>query len=162
MPASPRMMLKITQIARMRISGIKDVTIARHLNITNAGLQRILRTSDYIEYEEAILAGHLSKMDERLAGKVDLLGKQARAAVPLALRTIIETAMQRKDLKTALAASKEILDRDPDRTLVKDQVGNGNGQSLPQMLFDSVAKDADIVAAEANKKVKEALIKPQA
>lgn len=162
MPASPRMMLKITQIARLRIAGVKDVVIAQHLNITNAGLQRILRTPDYKEYEEAYLAGHLSQMDERLAGKVDLIGKQARAAVPMALRTIIEVAMQRKDLKSALAASKEILDRDPEKTLAKDMVSAGPGASLPQVLFDSVAKDADVVAAESNRKIKEALTKPQA
>lgn len=162
MPASPRMMLKIAQIARMRIAGIKDTSIATHLNITNSGLQRILRTPDYQEYEEAIFAGHLSKMDERLAGKVDLLGKQARAAVPMALRTIIEVAMQRRDLKSALAASKEILDRDPDRVLAKDVATAGPGQSLPQVLFDSIAKDADIVASESNKKIKEAIQKPQA
>ena len=36
--ASPRMLLKVAQIARMRVAGVKDVAIARALNITNSGL----------------------------------------------------------------------------------------------------------------------------
>jgi len=149
------MLLKIAQIARMRTAGIKDVQIARALNITNSGLQRILRTHEYIDYEEAYFQGHLSKMDEKMAGKIDLLNRHMRAAVPMALRTIMDVAMQRKDLKSALAASKEILDRDPDRTFNADVTHDAPGAGLPTALFESLVKDADGVAVAVKKKLDE-------
>ena len=155
---SVRMMLKISQIARLRLALIKDVIIARHLGITHSTLVRIIRTSDYQEYEQSLLQGHLSKMDEKLAGRADLIQKEARQAVPMALRTVIEVAMQRKDLKSALAASKELLQMDPDRTLVDAKTeAMQPATGLPQALFEALVKDSDGVAASINTKLNEAV-----
>jgi hypothetical protein len=156
--ASSKMMMLVASIARMRVAGIKDIAIARALNYTNSGLQRILRTQAYREYEEAIFAGQLSKMDQALAKNVDLMHQNMRQAVPLALRTIVETAMQRRDLRAALAASQDILNRDPDRNFVlsKDSVGNTESKTpgLPNVLIEAISKDADGVAAAVASKFK--------
>lgn len=148
--ASNRMMLKIAQIARMRICGVKDVAIAPALNMSAGNLQRILRTPMYQEYEQALMHGHLSEMDKKMASNRALLWKMQQMAVPMAQRRILEVAMQHKDLKAALAASKEILDRDPDRTLVTqaDEVKrmDPNAGGLPATLFDAIAQDADGVS----------------
>ena len=96
-------------------------------------------------------------MDERLADNADLMGRQMKIAVPMALQTIIETAMQRRDLKSALLASKEILNSDPDRRFVSATDSRSEGvsreQSLPAVLFEALTKDADGVSASVAKKV---------
>ena len=153
MPFSSRMMLRITLIARMRLAGIKDLAIAKAQRLSNSGLQRILRTSDYIEYEEALLHGQLSKMDEALAENVDVLKAQHRVMRTMAERTVMEIAMKRRDLRSALGAAKEILDRDPDRLFVKDSIvapGPASSAGLPASLFQAIARDADGVATSVN------------
>ena len=141
----------------MRLAGIKDTAIARALLMSYGNLQRIIRTVDYREYEEALLHGHLSKMDEKLAQKRDLMDGMARVAVPSALRTIIEVANQRKDLRSALAAAKDILRIDPDRTFAiegEHRVGaNATTPGLPASLFDSITKDADGVSIAVGQKL---------
>jgi hypothetical protein len=165
--ASVKMTMLVAQIARMRCAGIKDVAIARALNFSNSGLQRILRLQAYQEFEQAIFAGQLSKMDQELSKNVDLMHQHMRQAVPVALRTIVETAMQRRDLRAALAASQDILNRDPDRNFVsaRDSVGATSNQTpgLPNVLIEMISKDADGVAtAVANKFKKENLGKTDA
>lgn len=150
MPATPRLYIKMAQIAKMRVAGIKDVQIAAGLNITNSGLQRILRLQDYKDIEEAELQGHLTKMDEVLAGKREDLQQMWRKAVPVACRGILEIAMQKRDLRAALAAHKEILDRDPDRIFSsKDQTdGDDNGRRLPRGVLENASSEANKTAAQ--------------
>lgn len=144
-----RLYIKMSQIAKMRITGIKDVHIAANLNITNSGLQRILRLQEYKDLEEAELEGHLSKMDEKLAGRRELLEAQWRQAVPVAVRGILEVAMQKRDLRAALAAHKEILDRDPDKIFAAKSVStDGQGPSLPKGVIMNAAEEANKTAAQ--------------
>lgn len=149
--ASERMMLRISQIARMRIMGNKDVNIANALGLTNSGLQRILRTDAYRDYETALLNGHLAKLDEKLASNRDMLRAYAKNSVPVALQGLVELARQRKDLKTALEAQRDILRIDPDKNFTIDGISKNapiqmGGASLPAALFESIAKDADGVS----------------
>lgn len=121
MSSYAKVSIKIPQIARWRLAGIKDTTIGQMLGMSSGGLARLLATEEYKEYEAALLNGHLSKMDEALAGRVNLIQKEFSAGVPAAVRCLLDTVTQRKDLKASLEAAKEILDRDPDRTLVKNK-----------------------------------------
>lgn len=150
------MMLLVAQIARMRICGIKENVIAGALNLKPAVVYRIVRTPSYQEHEAALMVGHLSKMDEKMASNRSLLWGMQRMAVPMAQRRIIEVAMQSRDLKSALAASKEILDRDPDRTLAADQLKRPDenaAEGLPTALFDAITKDADGVSVAVKSKL---------
>jgi hypothetical protein len=111
--------LRIPQIARMRVAGHRDAIIAQTVGLTPAGLARILALPEYKDVEQAVLQGTISKMDMALAGRADLLRQEFKVGVPLAMRTLLEAVQQRRDLRAALEASKELLDRDPDRVFAK-------------------------------------------
>lgn len=164
--ASNRMLLKIAQIARMRLAGVKDVAILRSLGLTQSGFSRIIRTTFYQEHEQALLEGQISKMDEILAQKRDLMKHQWEGPyVSAAQRTIIEVATQRRDLRSALSAAKEILDRDPARTFCRtaDAVQlPAAGIQLPASLFEAIARDADGVTASVQQRMAKPLDKADA
>lgn len=137
--------IKIPQIARWRVAGVTDIRIAQLMQMTLSGLARILATPEYIEYEAALMNGHLSAMDAALAGKVEEIRGECRKAVPAALRCLVDTVTQRRDLKAAMAAAKEILDRDPDRTLVEaSQTSIAPG--VPVEILDAAVEEGNKIA----------------
>lgn len=139
--------IRIPQIVRYRVVGnLKDAQIASLVGMTPAGLSQLLMSQEYKDAEQAYLLGHVSKMDEAAAGKIDVIRNEARVGVPVALRTIIEVATQRKDLKAALEASKELLDRDPDRTLAKSKEGAGAVPSVPAEVLQAAVDVGNTVA----------------
>ena len=146
-----RVFIKIEQIARMRIAGIKDVRICDLLNISQGGLSRILNLPEYKDHEAAILQGHLTQMDSALAGRTKEMHQAFECAVPAAMRTLVEAVTQRRDLRAAIDASREILDRDPKRTFAKasrQDVSDLPGTVLPA----EVLANADTQANELIKK----------
>lgn len=149
---TPKVKIAIEQIARMRVAGIRDGVIAVKLGYTQAGLSRILALPEYQDYEQAILQGVTSKMDDALAGRIKDLEAYFEHAVPVALRALFETVCQRRDLRAAMAAASEILDRDPQGTFTKKKVsldqGAGNTSVSPELLAH-MEKDADKTAADA-------------
>ena len=150
---SSALRLRIQRVARMRVAGIKDSVIQAREGITPAAFQYLVKLPEYLEVEEAVFDGTISEMDKALAGNVDLLRHEVRTAVPAALRTVIEVANQRRDLKTALAASLELLDRDHDRVAQKSKPSElpVDGVRLPDGIIDIVSKEADKVSNEVNK-----------
>jgi hypothetical protein len=147
--------IRIEQIARMRIAGLRGEKICDLLRITPANLKAITGLQEYKEVEEALLMGHLTAMDEQLAGKVDALKAEIRTAVPAALRCLVETVNQRRDLRTALAAAGEILDRDPDKTFSKRSVNADEVPHIPDMVLEQAARDADKVVTQMESAAKE-------
>jgi|SRR5215469_4971568 len=113
--------LKIPQIARFRLAGIKDVEIQRLIKMSPGGFYRLVNTDEYKDYEDALKQRHLGKMDAALEGNVNAIRQELTAAVPSALRCLVDTVTQGKDLKMRFEAAKEILDRDPNCTLTKDK-----------------------------------------
>jgi len=153
---SKTLSIKIPQIARWRIAGVPDVKIASLLGMSPGGLARITSLPEYKEYEAALLNGHLSKMDEALAGKIAAIRHEFKTAVPAAMRCLVDAVTQRRDLRAALEAAKEILDRDPDRALVKskdDQVVPG----LPTEVLDLAAAEGNAVATKLQDDAKKAV-----
>jgi hypothetical protein len=151
--------IRIEQIARYRIAGLRDVRIAEILKITPAALKFICDKVEYKEVEEALLIGQLTEMDLALAGQVEPLRQEVRNAVPAALRCLVDAVNQRRDLRTALAASVEILKRDPDRVAPDLERSSamradedGRMLTIPQSLMDETARQADITASELAKK----------
>lgn len=156
--ASPKMYILVSQIARLRISGIKDNIIAQTLNLRSQVVYRITKTQYYKEVEEALLHGHLSAMDAKLAKKRDVMEGIMEQATPQAVMTIVEVARQRRDLRSALAAAKDILRMDPNRTFAVDgdsRIRSSNSPGLPASLFESIAKDADGVSVAVGTKLDE-------
>lgn len=151
-PGGPRSAtkIKIELIARYRVAGVKNSKIAEIMGITEASLGQILQLPEYKETEEAILLGVTSKMDEALAGRGDIIRATMRTGVPAALRCLLDAVNQRRDLRTALAAAGEILDRDPDKTLLKpkDKVASGeiDENSLPDAIWNAAVAQGDKVA----------------
>jgi hypothetical protein len=149
---TPRVRITIEQVVRMRIAGIRDGVIAVKLGMTQSGLSRILALPEYQDLENAVLTGHVSKMDEMLAGKIKDMEAYFEKAVPVALRTLLETCTQRRDLRAAMSASQEILDRDPQRTFSK-KTSISMSQDAPavsEKLLESVAVASDKAATESS------------
>jgi hypothetical protein len=134
--------IKIPQVARWRIAGITDRRIADMLGVTAQGLYQLIATQEYQDYEAALLNGHLSAMDRALAGKVEAIHQECRNAVPAALRCLVDVVTQRRDLKAAMAAAKEILDRDPDHTLPEHASGEPVAPGVPAAVIDAACVDA--------------------
>lgn len=146
--------IKIPQIARWRISGVTDIRIAALMQMTLSGLARILASPEYIEYEAALMNGHLGAMDEALAGKIKEIQGECRRAVPAALRCLVDTVTQRRDLKAALQAAKEILDRDPDRTLMSTAEQEAVIPGVPAEVINQAAAEANKIAENYENKPK--------
>jgi hypothetical protein len=53
----------IEQIARYRVSGMRDGVIAARMGLSQSGLSRILSLQEYKDVEEAVLTGTVSKLD---------------------------------------------------------------------------------------------------
>lgn len=138
--------IKIPQIARWRISGVSDTRIAQLIHMSMSGLARILASPEYQQYEFDLMNGHLKKMDEALAGKISEIHEECRRAVPAALRCLVDTVNQRRDLRAAMAAAKEILDRDPDRTLAPSDNPNAQ-QSVPAEMLAAAAEEGNKIAS---------------
>lgn len=146
---SNKVRMAIEQIARMRVAGIRDNIIAIRLGYTASGLARILALPEYQDFEEAVFQGHVSKMDEALAGKLEDMKKYFETAVPQALSTLFETCRQRRDLRAAMSAASEILDRDPEGTFSKKKVSldtQSDAPSVSKEFLDNVTQHADGVA----------------
>jgi hypothetical protein len=120
---------KIEMIARMRVGGVSDAAICLHLGLSQSGLSRIVALPEYVQAENDIMTGAITQVDEALAGKTNEMREAFKVAVPAAMRTLIYAVTQKRDLRAALVASKEILDRDPDRTFATQKAGieSGNG-----------------------------------
>jgi hypothetical protein len=138
--------IKIPQVARWRICGITDKKIAQLIGMTPSGLAQLLATQEYQDYEAALMNGHLSEMDKALAGKIGVIHDQCRQAVPAALRTLVDVVTQRRDLKAAMAAAKEILDRDPDRTLTSSRADEPIAPGVPAAVLDAAADAGNDIA----------------
>lgn len=143
--------IKIPQIVRWRIAGVSEVKIAQLLGVTTQSIRQIVATQEYMDEEQAYLNAHLSEMDKALAGKIDVIHQNFRVAVPAAMRCLVDAVTQRKDLKTALAAAGEILDRDPDRTLARQsqrKEGEHEAPKLPdEVLAQAVVESNEIAQA---------------
>lgn len=138
--------IKIPQIARWRIAGVSDKKIADMLGMTVSGLARLLATPEYQEHEAALMNAHLTAMDRALAGKVEAIHNECRLAVPAALRTLVDVVTQRRDLKAAMAAAKEILDRDPDRTLTASTEREPVAPGVPAGVLDAAVEEGNKIA----------------
>jgi len=139
----------------MRVQGVKDQVIQTLLQINPAAFQYLIKLDEYKEVEESLLLGHLSDLDRATAGQADVLRQQAREGVPLALRTLVEAATQRRDLRTALAAAGELLDRDPDRLFAKTSRSSLEQgipiNRVPQGVIDVTTSEADEVINDLKK-----------
>lgn len=134
--------IKIAQLARWKVAGVSNVRCAELLQMTPEGVKVLMLSQDYLEYEAAIMSGHLTEMDKALAGRVTAIRKEMQVAVPAALRCLVDAATQRKDLPSAISAAKEILKRDPDHTLPEyseETVAPG----IPAEVIDQAAAESN-------------------
>lgn len=147
-------LLRMQRVARMEIAGVSDQAICKAENFDYPALAYLRKLHEYQELRQDLLEGHLTEMDRALAGRVDILRQEVRQAVPSALRCLVDVVNQRKDLRTALAAAGEILDRDPDRVFLKSKDPNastGNSDRIPDTLMDSITNEADKVGISVKK-----------
>jgi hypothetical protein len=135
------------------VTGISDKVIAGYINMSTGGLAQLVATQEYKDYEACILQGHITDMDKALAGKTKLIHEEVRQAVPAALRCLVDTVSQRRDLKAAMSAAKEILDRDPDRTLVvQDTSAPSESEAvLPEGVLNKLTEEGNRIAQEYEK-----------
>lgn len=151
-------LMRMQRVARMEIAGVSDSAICKAEGFDYPALKYLRSLDEFKELRQDLLEGHLTEMDRALAGRVDILRQEVRQAVPSALRCLIDVVNQRKDLRTALAAAGELLDRDPDKTFLKTK-DNGNGVdnsgsvSIPDTLMQSVTDQADSVTKSVKERI---------
>jgi hypothetical protein len=146
--------IRIPQIARYRVAGITDKKIADLMGMTYQALAQLMLTQDYKDEEQSILSGQITKLDEQMAGRANLLKAEMRRAVPCAVRGLIDAVNQRRDLKACLTAAKEILDRDPDKTLRVDE-DSAPKEELPAEVLEAMVSQANKVADSYQKQVED-------
>lgn len=151
MPILNKTKIRIPQMVRMRVSGVADAKIKEIFGLSDFAYNNILRLKEYKDEEDAVLAGHISKMDEALAGNADALRKEAKLGVPVALKALLDAAMQRKDLKSSIAAARELLDRDPDRILSKAQDDIVPLETLPEEVINKAVDIGNKVSQSYDK-----------
>lgn len=140
--------IKIEQIARMVIKGMKLTQIAIEMGMSYAGLNQIVRRSEYLVIEEKVRKMVVGKMDQRLAKRAEM-SDEVEDAVPEAMRVLLENVTKKRDLRAAL----EVLDRDPRRQFAKRTepvVNSGQAGIVPPLTPDALAnvvKEADITHA---------------
>jgi len=139
-------------IARYRVARLSDDSIAIRLGLSRSGLSRLLATPEYKIAQEQALQEITGHMDSILKSRADFLAQGfVKEAVPEALKALVDTVRQRKDLRACLKAATEILDRDPNDTLKMDKKAsdgalNGRAERLPDQVFDRVVKEAQLLA----------------
>ena len=143
--------MRMEQVARYRVAGLKDAAIASLVGLTQAGLAVLVSSPEYKELENAIFTGQISDLDRALAGKVKAIQEEARVAVPAALRTLVEACNQRRDLKTALAAAKTIIEIDPDKTFSPSEKAEDGVPKISPDFLKNIVGEAEKVAKEAAK-----------
>jgi len=150
----------IELIARLRIARISDDTIAERIGLSRAGLYRITSTPEYKAKQAEVLQDVVGHTDDILKTRADYLAQEwAKQAVPAAMQGLVDVVRQRRDLRACIAASKEILNRDPNQTL-PDMGARSQGaprgpildaSPLPPAIFNYVAKQVkQITAVEAS------------
>jgi hypothetical protein len=135
----------------LRVAGnIPDGKIAEMFGLTQSGFSRIIATQEYKDAETSVLANTITKLDESLAGRADLIRDTYKVAVPAATRALLDAVLQRRDLRASIAAATEILDRDPDRTYTKASRSVSEGEAPappPEAVMASAASEASKIAA---------------
>lgn len=152
-----KLYIRMQNVARYRVSGrFSEARVAEMVGLTPSGLASLVKNPDYIEIENALLEGRLSSIDEQLSADIDAKKEVMRRAVPAALSFLVEGVLQRKDLRTALACAKTIIENDPDKTFASSiDAGKGNGgggmEDAPTLPGDIVAS----LAVQGNKVIAE-------
>jgi hypothetical protein len=143
--------MRYEQIARYRASGrMTDAKVAEMVGMSPGGLALALRTPEYKEIEAGVFEGRLTQIDYDLAEQDEEIKKHARAAVPAALRALVDGVTQRRDLRSALLAAKTILQFDPSHTLSDSSLrgeaggsggtgGLGGAEGAPQLPENVIA-----------------------
>ena len=147
--------IRYEQIARYRVAGrMSDQKIADMVGLTPQALALAIKTPTYKEIEDGLLEGRLTQIDEQLAGEDEQIRDLASAAVPAALRALIDGVTQRRDLRSALVAAKTILQFDPNKTLTEQgkapALGDGSsgGPQLPENVIAYLSLQGNKVVAE--------------
>jgi hypothetical protein len=135
---------------------MSDQKIADMVGLTPQALALAIKTPTYKEIEDGLLEGRLTQIDEQLAGEDEQIRDLARAAVPAALRALVEGVTQRRDLRSALVAAKTILQFDPNKTLTEqgkapafgDNDPRSGGPQLPENVIAYLSLQGNKVVAE--------------
>lgn len=142
-----KVMLKIHQIARMRVRGMKDAQIAQHFQLSPQGMARLVASDEYKEVENQVLNGVITAWDQTLGADINQMRHAYKSTLPVALQALVDAALQQRDVKASIEAAKEILDRDPDKNFTKEKVVEGfGGRTIPQGLVDQMGKECDEIA----------------
>lgn len=134
--------IKAEQVARMRVAGLAPHEIAKQLNMTRHGLDRVLHCPEYIQIEDQVRKRVNTKMDEMLDRRAEMK-KAVEEAVPEAIELLLAAMREKHDIRAAL----ELLDRDPKRDFVKasrTQPVEEQRIGISSQALASAVRDADL------------------
>lgn len=134
----------IELIARLRVARCSDDSICQKIGLSRSGLSRIIATPEYKAAQEQALKEAVGNIDVLIRQRNDFLTQDfQRVGVPEAMKALVETVKQTKDLRARLAAAAQILDRDPGRNLLKQEsssVKTIDVNAIPETIFAGVAE----------------------
>jgi DNA-binding transcriptional MerR regulator len=136
MPLSRLSKIRAAQIARLRVAGRSISDIAKAMGMSTGALRLMLAHPEYRMIEEEVFAKHIAALDAELARRRELIRAQIATAVPSALRTLVDAMNQRRDLRAAIAAAKEILDRERELTAGREE------RSVPDLRYTAADAEA--------------------
>ena len=147
--------MRYEKIARYRATNrYTDAHIAGIVGLTPGGLAQAILSQEYKDIEAEVFKDHLENVESGLREDEEEIREAARAAVPLALRTLVNAVTQSKDLRTAVAAAKLLIENDPNRTLTSSARGSasgnggGEGPQLPESVITHLTIQSNKVVTE--------------
>lgn len=130
--------------------------IAAHVGVAQQTVAQWMIDPDFVTRSNTIRSGILSHLDEQICEDVKLQRIELKRAVPIAMQSLIDLALQRGNAQVRLKASAEILDRDghfskvsriglptEDQGGISDQIDNATAATLIASLAKAqAAKEA--------------------
>jgi len=145
-----------------------DAAIADIVGLTPTGLALAVKTSAYLAIEQEVREGRLSELEEEIDSERNQIRRMATAAVPAALRALVETVSQKQDLRSALQAAKTILQFDPAKTLTEasprsgasGEAGSSGGPQLPENVIAYLSIQGNLVVGQMKSSASPEVVPP--
>lgn len=112
--------MRMERAARFELCMVySDAEIAQMIGITPGGYAQMKMRPEYVDIRNSIKHGILQECDALIYDDIETLHDRVAQQVPGALQTIFDACQQRRDMKLAVSAAKDIIEIDNRLTAAK-------------------------------------------